>query len=310
MEPPGKLLQEPDGENDGLKAVRGKDPKLATLQVLPAEDIVRPGQTIALRVNGFDAAGEKLDIAPDSVRLEVRGPATIEGRTLTINADAGHEAVWVTARNTEGGADGSADQEPDQPSLARFRVVPPLPWHFDFSDGQIPVTWIGARYRHEARVVDGEPVLVKISTIPKGTRSQTWFGPTNLHDYTITADVRAIGKDKLPDMGVIAQRYVMDMMGESQKLQIRTWAAQLRMAQDKPLPTEANLWYTIKLRATTQPDMVLLEGKVWPRGDAEPAEWTLTATDPSPNRVGSPGLFGNATNAEILIDNVTVVAND
>jgi len=31
--------------------------------------------------------------------------------------------------------------------------------------------------------------------------------------------------------------------------------------------------------------------------------------DSRPNTQGSPGLFGNATNAEIFIDNVTVTPN-
>ena len=40
------------------------------------------------------------------------------------------------------------------------------------------------------REVDGEKVIVKVTTIPKGTRSQSWMGPTDLHDYTIQADVQ------------------------------------------------------------------------------------------------------------------------
>ena len=36
---------------------------------------------------------------------------------------------------------------------------------------------------------------------------------------------------------------------------------------------------------------------------------TIELVDPLPNEKGSPGLFGNATNAELYIDNVTVVPN-
>ena len=94
-------------------------------------------------------------------------------------------------------------------------------------------------------------MIVKISTIPKGTRSQTWMGPTNLHDYTISADVKAeAGTAKLPDIGIIAQRYTFDMMGESQQLQIRTWPAQLRMAKSVSFVWEAGTWYTLKFRAS------------------------------------------------------------
>ena len=154
-------------------------------------------------------------------------------------------------------------------------------------------------------------MMVKITTIPKGTRTQTWMGPTDLSDYTVTADVKAAaGASKLPDIGLINGRYTLDLMGESQQLQIRTWTAQLRMAKSVPLQWQADTWYTLKVQAKVENGEAIIHGKVWPRDQAEPSEWTLTATDEAPNHLGSPGLFGNATNAEIFIDNVTVAHND
>ena len=50
-------------------------------------------------------------------------------------------------------------------------------------------------------------------------------------------------------------------------------------------------------------------GKVWPRDEAEPKEWTITARDESPNLNASPGLYGNAKVAELYLDNVEVTAN-
>jgi hypothetical protein len=52
-----------------------------------------------------------------------------------------------------------------------------------------------------------------------------------------------------------------------------------------------------------------LRGKAWPKGEPEPKEWTIEAADLTPNRQGSPGLFGNSTNAEVFIDNVVVTPN-
>jgi len=49
--------------------------------------------------------------------------------------------------------------------------------------------------------------------------------------YTIQADLLGTKKRRaVPDMGLIAQRYTLDLMGYHQQLQIRTWAAELRMA--------------------------------------------------------------------------------
>jgi hypothetical protein len=54
---------------------------------------------------------------------------------------------------------------------------------------------------------------------------------------------------------------------------------------------------------------VTLRGKVWKRGESEPSEWQIEATDEVPNLQGSPGLFGNATDAEFFVDNVAVSSN-
>jgi hypothetical protein len=53
----------------------------------------------------------------------------------------------------------------------------------------------------------------------------------------------------------------------------------------------------------------VLRAKVWRRGESEPAQWTTEAVDESPNLSGSPGLFGNAKDAEIYLDNIKVYEN-
>ncbi len=146
-------------------------------------------------------------------------------------------------------------------------MIPPLPWAFDFNkitlaedqktkrvEGEPPLTWVGARYRHKVRDVDGERVMVKVTYIPKGTRSQLWIGHPDLHDYTIQADLKGGDREdnQMPDMGVIAQRYTLDMMGQSQKLQIRTWPPQVatHLGKKEPFEWKADVWYTVKFRAT------------------------------------------------------------
>ncbi|PAY20487.1 serine/threonine protein kinase [Rhodopirellula sp. SM50] len=273
------------------------DSTISHLQLIPAEAISIPGEALPLRLVAYNAIGQRLE-TPTNATYEVSGDGRVDAdQNFLASSDvAGHTAAVVTARIG------------DHVATSRFRVVPPLPWQFDFSDNAVPVTWVGARYRHEPRKIDGDPALVKITTIPKGTRSQSWMGPTDMHDYTVTADVKAAAASKLPDIGLIAQRYTLDLMGTNQQLQIRTWPAQNRMARSVSFAWKADTWYSIKFQATNEEGQLVLRGKVWPRGTEEPDTWTLTATDPAPNTQGSPGLFGNATNAEIFIDNVTVAA--
>ena len=157
----------------------------------------------------------------------------------------------------------------------------------------------------------GDGVLTKIRTIPKGTRSQSWMGSPEFSNYTIQADVKGLARDgKLPDIGLIGQRYTLDLMGASQQLQIRTWTPQLYMAQQTPFEWKADTWYTLKLQTGVENGEAVLRGKVWQRDSEEPSDWTVVATDPQPNRNGSPGLFGNAKDSEIFYDNIRVTKND
>jgi hypothetical protein len=341
--------------------------------------------------------------------VEGAGSISADGTFSTPPDMHDHAAAFITAKAE--GLTGSA----------RIRVVPDLPWSFDFASGEIPITWVGCRYRHitldfdflksleaanpmaaqlyiylstefinngqpavtydnstprqlwteflrfqglhedEAvlksvagakaalgpalnllieqrflksaefsewttpggdasvrlkvergqRGIEGNAVMTKITTIPKGARSQGSLGHPDLHDYTVIADVLGATKDgKLPDIGITAQRYVLDMQGALQTLQIRTWHAQARMAQSVPFEWKANVWYTMKLRASVEDGKAVLRGKVWPRDEPEPESWTIQASDESPNLTGTPGLYGNAKDAEIFYDKIQVIHND
>jgi outer membrane protein assembly factor BamB len=300
------------------KETEAADKSPAHVQIVPAEGLLRPGDKVQYRAYLYNALGQKIGEATDA-KFSVSGGGEISASgAFAAASEPKHSGVIVTCEAA--GLKGTA----------RTRVVPNLPWSFDFNatpvdvpnpvtkalEGEPPVTWIGARYRHKIREKDGEKVMVKVTTIPKGTRSQSWMGHPDLHDYTIQAEVKGSKKQtqegiKRPDMGVIAQRYTLDLMGNSQKVQIRSWTAQLqgRFAVDVPFAWEPDTWYVLKFRAETAGDKAVLKGKVWKKGDAEPAEWTITGTDEVGNLQGSPGLFGNASDAEITYDNITVTPN-
>ena len=138
------------------------------------------------------------------------------------------------------------------------------------------------------------------------------MGHPSLHDYTIQADFKTSIKDgKIPDVGLVNQRYTLALMGAHQQLQIRSWAArlELRFAKSLKYPWEANKWYTLKFQSENKDGRAILRGKVWPKETDEPKDWTIEAADLTPNTIGSPGMFGNASDAEIFIDNISVVPN-
>ncbi len=284
-----------------------ENPEISQLLVYPAETILKPGESLEIQVRGFNKLGQTIAVSGD-LSLEVDGPGSISGNVYTAPQDVGHTGATITA--TLGAVSGST----------RLRIVPELPWKFTFDDlKDPPLSWVGARYRHVIRTVDESPSLVKVNTIPKGARSRAWMGPSNLKDYTISADVRGSRmSDQLPDIGLTNHGYVLDLMGESQQLQIRTWSAQNRISLANDSSTisfawKEDTWYQMKFRVDIESEppaaVAILRGKVWPKGDPEPQDWTITATDESPNLSASPGLYGNAKVAELYLDNIEVVAN-
>lgn len=281
---------------------KSEDQTVAHIQVAPVEAMLAPGQSTPYQVRAYNKNGQFLKVLDDAeFSVEGGGEITADG-TYTAPAGSEHRAVFITAKSG------------DVSSTARARIIPPLPWKFEFNDKQVPITWIGANYRHQPKEFEGESVLVKISTIPLGTRSQSWMGWTTLSDYTIQADVYSTENpvnQKRADMGVIAQRYTLDLMGKNE-LQIRSWTPRLenRFAKTIPFEWEPNTWYTLKFQSENQDGKAVLRGKVWKRGEEEPAEWLIEAADATPNTSGSPGLFGKATDAEFYIDNVQVYPNN
>jgi outer membrane protein assembly factor BamB len=275
-----------------------EDATPAQVQVVPCEALLRPGDTQKFTIKLFNSRGQFLKESEATYTVE--GPGAVEGNVFKAPADAQHVASIVTAKVGE------------LSGRARIRIVPPLPWKFDFESlTDAPLTWVGARYRHQIRKVDGSNMMVKITTIPKGTRSRCWFGQSDMSDYTIQADVKgSVVDNKMPDIGVIAQGYTFDMQGLGQKLNLTSWVSHdHRHYKRVDFKWEPNKWYTIKFQAANKDGKAILKGKVWPRDEKEPAEWSVEMEDSRPNTHGSPGLFGNATNAEVFIDNVIVTPN-
>jgi hypothetical protein len=267
------------------------------LQLTPVESLIAADGSVTFTVQGFDMQGHP--VASPAAKVVVEGPGSLEGLVYKPAKTDQPYVAMVTVTSGE------------LKSVARIRVFPGLPWKFDFSDKKVPPAWIGASYRHQPKELEGESLLVKISTIPKGTRSQAWIGPPHLHDYTIQADFFGTeANEKVPSMGLIAQRYTLDMTSR-QELQIRSWTSrvELRFAKTVPFAWQPNTWYTMKFKASNEGEAAVLRGKVWKRGELEPSSWLIEAADATPNQVGSPGLFGNASDAEFYIDNVVVTPN-
>jgi hypothetical protein len=135
------------------------------------------------------------------------------------------------------------------------------------------------------------------------------MGPSWLNDYTIEADVFGEGtKRRRPDIGLINSGYILDFVGAKNQLEVRSWTAELRMAQQVPFEFEPNTWYRLKMKVVSNEQKATIYGKVWKKSDPEPEAWTISVDDPHPIHSGTPGLLGYSP-VNLFYDNVTVYPN-
>jgi hypothetical protein len=128
--------------------------------------------------------------------------------------------------------------------------------------------------------------------------------------YTIEADIRsATRRRQQGDIGLINQRYALVLFGNAQKLELQPWQPATPMTVTVPFKWQPDVWYRMKLHAENLPDgTTKVQGKVWPKADAEPASWTIEKIDKIPHREGSPGLYADAS-TDLFFDNIMVKKN-
>lgn len=289
----------------------------AHIQVVPAEVLLAPGEKQALEVRVFDDRGRLLGVVGDGGAHGIKAADlawSIEALDGSIEAATGEFLVGESAADQVGTLTAVVDGSGGElRSTVRVRVLGRSSWAEDFEGmstdkgkDRAHAHWIGAGGKFFVRDQEGSRVLMKTEA-PRGLqRSDVYIGPPDLSGYTVQADLMGVKRKRnRPDMGLIAQRYTLDMQGNHQRLQIRTWAAALRMAKTVDFPWEMEVWYTAKMRVDIEGGKAIVRGKVWRRDEAEPAQWTITAEDPLPNGEGSPGIYGYSA-GDIYYDNIRV----
>jgi outer membrane protein assembly factor BamB len=273
----------------------------AYVLVRPTEQVVKPGETLKFRALAYDAAGRLL--------AESKAQWALEGLDGTLT-----EGAYVPGKNNVGMAGLVAATIGGVKGAARVRLVRSLPWEEDFESyapGKAPPQWVSATAGKYAVVeLEGQKVLAKSPDETLFRRMRVFFGPNDLHDYTVEADIRAPERRRqMGDVGVTAQRYSLILFGNNQKLELMPWQPETKRTVVASFKWEKDTWYRLKLRVENLPNgTVKAQGKAWKRGDPEPGAWMVERIDPIGNRQGSPGLFGDAQFG-VYYDNFKVVPN-
>ncbi|MEM7050320.1 MAG: PQQ-binding-like beta-propeller repeat protein [Acidobacteriota bacterium] len=274
--------------------------KASQLQALPAETVLGPGDVVALRLRSFDAKGNAVGETTKAEWSLDGLQGTLEGHRFRADPEVPYQAGLIVAKVG------------DLTASARVRVVADLPYSEDFEGlavGSKPVHQIAYLRAWAVEEREGGKVLAKNPSPAKLNRHLTFLAPPTWSNYTIQAD--ALGTRtgrRLPDIGLINSGYSLDLMGAHQRLEVRSWASALRMAEKVDFSWDPETWYTLKLKVESTQEEAKILGKVWKRGEPEPAEWTITVVDPHPIRQGSPGLIGYSP-TPLYYDNVEVTEN-
>jgi outer membrane protein assembly factor BamB len=320
----------------------------AVVQVVPCDRVARPGEQASFAVRTYDAMGRLLgdhvkadwSIGKVMIPPPPQAPGTPPPAAPPQPTPAGN-----LKGNVDGDGQYTAENGPPQggaivasvdvggkklTGMARVRVMPNLPWSFDFESalvGKPPLTWLNAGGKFAVmEMKDKNKVLVKTLNLDLYHAARTFFGDTHRTDYTIEADVQVgskmIGNRAMPDAGVIANKYGLTLMGNQQTLMINSWSGALpkegqagaALFTSMPYAWEPDKWYHLKLSVKRNNNNGAdICGKVWAKGESEPEKWALQIVDTEPNPEGSPGLFGESLvtpiKSEIYYDNILVSPN-
>lgn len=307
--------------------------EIAQVQVVPYDTILSPGEEQVYTVRLYDADGNFVREAdPQEYSFSVSGPGTMSGATYTARDEAQHECALITCKVGE------------MAGSARIRVLPPLPWKFDFEGiDDVPLTWVGGRVRYVVREEQGNHFIAKPTELPTrpgapttklGTRSQMWMGSPKMSNYTVSADIKltrgnssesdtqgtadpefpvdsSAADATLPTAGLINSGYTFSLFAPNQEIRLYSWCTHDKRTQViQKMELDSEKWYSMRLKVVPHEGHSHVYGKVWERGEEEPTEWTVTMVDKSPVVEGAPGLFGDSKIAEFYVDNLEVTAND
>jgi hypothetical protein len=157
--------------------------------------------------------------------------------------------------------------------------------------------------------MDGSKVLAKNPSPRMIHRHISFLGAPDQNDYTIYGDLMASASDeKKPDLGLINSGYTLELMGEHQVVEMRSWHSARRMYTNVPFAWEPETWYRARFEVRANDDEAVLRGKIWPRDQDEPEAWTIETIDPHPIPAGSPGLSAYSP-TPVYFDNIEVTEN-
>lgn len=316
---------------------------IAQLQVLPADVVAKPGETLTFTVKAFDAKGVPVPGDVGAINWSLPQPPPPKAPPAKGGAPAKTPAAPPPLDGTIENGKVVVGKKPAQHGLveakvgeiagrARVRVAPQIPYKQDFEMipiGGVPAGWVNTAGKYSVvEMADAAGKKSKVlfkrndSARPPLARAIAYLTMPESSGYTIEADVMGVEKkEKLPDAGLVAKRYTFYLDSKSddegkRMVHLISWEALPRVNVEVPFDWKSGTWYRLKLSIDVHDKDAVVKCKVWERDQAEPEKWNIEFKDPMPNRNGSAGLYGYIQNAEeaspgseAYFDNVVITPN-
>lgn len=295
----------------------------ASLQIIPYEVVISPGESRSFRIRSVDANGFPVaEVEKASWESFIPSTAKVKAQLDASFNDAGELVAGPDAKLSAGAFKATAD---GISGTIRGRLLLKPPFEEDFNSYELtqdqpaegvkfsypPLPWIGARFKFDVREQDGEKVFAKTFDRLLFQRATVFVGTSDLSNYTVQADLMTDGSRRVKsDMGLINQHYAFVLKGNAGQLEISSNFE--RFTRSVPFKIDALQWYTMKTQVIDKGDRNgIVRAKAWKRGEDEPADWTIEAETNPVHQTGSPGIFGFTPQNQkrIFVDNLKVTPN-
>lgn len=312
----GEFVDKPATVTITESRIEMPDSATKSLQIVPAEFALKPGESQDFKVYGLDEFGNRIkEVTPESweafipptARVKAKVDGTFEGSTLSAGPDAELSAGAFKA--TFNGLS----------ATTRGRVVAGPGYSADFEEVELkmdspdgekvnfpPLPWLGARIKWYTLEKDGSKVIANRLDNILFQRTMNFFGKVDEKDYVLEADVMTDGNRRIMStVGLVNQRYLITLVGNSQLLEVTS--NHERVKESVKFKIKANTWYHLKTEVKRNQDGTgTVFAKAWPRDEDEPADWTITVPVKYCHPHGAPGIFAFSPQSQkrVYIDNI------
>jgi hypothetical protein len=296
-----------------------------SLQVVPAEFSIKSGSALPFKVYSLNENGKRIEEVKEGLTWEKWIPPTAKVQSV-VDAEITSNGILVASKNAKLSAGALRVSNGKLFGITRGRVLQDLPYSENFETGftlsqkssdQIsfsyaPLSWLGARMRWQIQNLNGNMVAGNTLDRVLFQRAINFVGHKDMANYTAQAEVMTDGDRRIKsNIGLINQRYIFALIGNSQKLEVVSNYDRFR--HSVPFSFKTNTWYHLKTRVDIlKGGTGMIRAKAWLKGEAEPSDWTLEASHINPHLHGAPGLYAMSPQSKkkVYFDNLLISYNN